>query len=194
MVLNGGTKHLIEKKIAVIFPGIGYHKDKPLLYYATKLALGKGYEVIDITYHDMPQKIRGNETMMKNAAELAFAQSKEQLAKMDFNEYDQVLFIGKSIGTIASAKYASDYEINAKQIWYTPVEATFSYPSKNVVAMIGEEDPWSDVDVVKKLAKKNQIKLFSYAECNHSLESTDVDRNLINLRDVMIKTKEFLEA
>ncbi|MBQ3666220.1 MAG: alpha/beta hydrolase [Lachnospiraceae bacterium] len=185
---------MIEKKIAVIFPGIGYHKDKPLLYYATKLALGKGYEVIDITYHDMPQKIRGNETMMKNAAELAFAQSKEQLAKMDFNEYDQVLFIGKSIGTIASAKYASDYEINAKQIWYTPVEATFSYPSKNVVAMIGEEDSWSDVDVVKKLAKKNQIKLFSYAECNHSLESTDVDRNLINLRDVMIKTKEFLEA
>ena len=185
---------MIEKMIAVIFPGIGYHKDKPLLYYATKLALGKGYEVIDITYHDMPQKIRGNETMMKNAAELAFAQSKEQLAKMDFNEYDQVLFIGKSIGTIASAKYASDYEINAKQIWYTPVEATFSKQKKNVVAMIGEEDPWSDVDVVKKLAKKNQIKLFSYAECDHSLESTDVDRNLINLRDVMIKTKEFLEA
>lgn len=28
----------MEKKIAVLFPGIGYHTDKPLLYYSKKLA------------------------------------------------------------------------------------------------------------------------------------------------------------
>ncbi len=27
-----------QNRIAVFFPGIGYHKDKPLLYYAVKLA------------------------------------------------------------------------------------------------------------------------------------------------------------
>ena len=26
------------KKIAVLFPGVGYHTDKPLLYYSKKLA------------------------------------------------------------------------------------------------------------------------------------------------------------
>lgn len=31
-------------KMAVFFPGIGYHCDKPLLYYAQKLAAEKGYE------------------------------------------------------------------------------------------------------------------------------------------------------
>lgn len=33
------------KKIAVLFPGIGYTCDKPLLYYSAKLAAEKGYEV-----------------------------------------------------------------------------------------------------------------------------------------------------
>ena len=27
----------MENKLAVIFPGIGYHTDKPLLYYGKKL-------------------------------------------------------------------------------------------------------------------------------------------------------------
>ena len=31
-------------KIAVFFPGIGYHCDKPLLYYARKLVQEYGYE------------------------------------------------------------------------------------------------------------------------------------------------------
>ena len=31
-------------KLAVFFPGIGYHCDKPLLYYSRKLAQECGYE------------------------------------------------------------------------------------------------------------------------------------------------------
>ena len=27
------------KKIAIIFPGMGYHKDKPLLYYSGRIPL-----------------------------------------------------------------------------------------------------------------------------------------------------------
>ena len=38
------------KKLAVFFPGIGYHNDKPLLYYSRKLAAELGFEVIEITY------------------------------------------------------------------------------------------------------------------------------------------------
>ena len=33
------------KKLAIIFPGVGYHKDKPLLYYSSKLVKGLGYDV-----------------------------------------------------------------------------------------------------------------------------------------------------
>ena len=43
----------MSKKLAVIFPGIGYHTDKPLLYYSKKLAKTKDYEVVEIKY-DLP--------------------------------------------------------------------------------------------------------------------------------------------
>ncbi len=49
----------MQNKLAVIFPGIGYTKDKPLLYYAGKLAKAAGYNVISVEYHDI-QKIQGD--------------------------------------------------------------------------------------------------------------------------------------
>ena len=182
-----------RKKLAVIFPGIGYHKDKPLLYYATKLVKGAGYDVINIEYHDMPEKIKGNETMMKKAVEIAYAQTEEQLKDIECSEYDDVIFIGKSIGTVVLSKWcASEHEINAKQIWYTPVEATFSFPADNVVAFIGDSDPWSDVDVIKEKAEACGIKLFSYPGCDHSLETGNVSVDIKNIHEVMKITEEFI--
>ncbi len=183
-----------EKRLAVIFPGIGYHKDKPLLYYAARLVKAKGYEVINVEFHDMPQKIIGNAEMMKKAAEIANKQAEEQLASVSFNEYGDVLFIGKSLGTVALARYAADHSIGARQIWYTPVEATFSFGAKDVVAFLGDADPWSDVSKVKQMAVDQQITLFSYPKCNHSLETDDVDTNLVNLRDIIQKTKQFIKS
>ena len=40
----------MEKKLAVIFPGVGYHSDKPLLYYSKKLAKNHGYEIKEVKY------------------------------------------------------------------------------------------------------------------------------------------------
>ena len=36
------------KKLAVLFPGIGYHYDKPLLYYSKKCLSAYGYEIIEV--------------------------------------------------------------------------------------------------------------------------------------------------
>ena len=55
-------------KIAIYFPGIGYHCDKPLLYYCREIACEMGYEnyrTIDYTYSG--GNIRGNIEKMKEA-------------------------------------------------------------------------------------------------------------------------------
>ena len=39
-----------DKRLAIIFPGMGYHKDKPLLYYSRKLLEQMGYDVIEVEY------------------------------------------------------------------------------------------------------------------------------------------------
>ncbi len=181
------------KKLAVIFPGMGYHKDKPLLYYSSKLVQGKGYDIIDIEYRDLPEKVRGDAAKMKAAADMAYAQAEEQLEGVPFAEYEDILFIGKSIGTVIAAKYAAAHDLNARQIWYTPVEATFSFGLRNAIAFIGEADPWSDLSNVRKLADENRIELWTYPGCNHSLESADVIRNIEYIKNVMCLTEEFVE-
>ena len=182
-----------SKYLAVIFPGIGYHKDKPLLYYASKLLLQKGYDLMYVDYPEMPKNIKGDAAKMQEAAELAYAKAEEMLSWIDFSKYQKKVFVGKSIGTVVMSKYIQEHHLSPKQIWYTPVEATFSFPSEKVIAFLGDADPWSDVELLKRKAEELHIPLYSYPNCNHSLETDDVDKNLEILRDVMQKTAEFVK-
>lgn len=47
-------------KLAVFFPGIGYHCDKPLLYYSRKLVQEYGYEkIVTLNYTYDGKNLRG---------------------------------------------------------------------------------------------------------------------------------------
>lgn len=180
-----------KKKLALIFPGMGYHKDKPLLYYSSRIVQNLGYEIIHIEYVDMPPKVFDSPALEK-AGNVAYECTVKQLKEIDFSQYDDILFIGKSIGTAVMARYIDDKEIPSKQIWYTPIEQTFSFNTKDAIAFIGESDPASDLNNIRKLAQENDIVLYTYPDCNHSLECNDVDTNITNIRDVMRKTKDYI--
>ena len=55
------------KKAAVLFPGIGYHTDKPLLYYSKKIAAEHGYEIIEVPYGKFPKGVKGSREKMEKA-------------------------------------------------------------------------------------------------------------------------------
>ena len=42
------------KKIACLFPGIGYTCDKPLLYYSGKMFASLGWKVVPVPYSGFP--------------------------------------------------------------------------------------------------------------------------------------------
>ena len=128
------------KKLAVIFPGIGYHVDKPLLYYARKLATEVGYEdQIAISYTCTQKKIRGDKEKMRKAFEELYAQTEDALKDIKWDEYEDILFISKSIGTVIAMTYANKENIsNVRQILYTPLEATFENIAGNCQAYVYE--------------------------------------------------------
>jgi phosphoglycolate phosphatase len=180
-------------KIAIYFPGIGYHCDKPLLYYSRKIACELGYENDrNVSYTFQGGNIRGNSEKMKEAYEVLFAQAEDELADIAWNNYDSILFVSKSIGTIIAASYARKYGLEqVKHVLYTPLAQTFSYAPENAVGFLGTKDPWSDVDKIVQLSKKGNIPLTVYENCNHSLECDDTLKNLEILKDVMQKTREY---
>ncbi len=196
------------KKIAVFFPGIGYHVDKPLLYYSKKLAKEKGYECFDIAYTCKMGNLCGNEERIKEAFYILYGQAKKQLDDIDFSQYDEVLFISKSIGTAIAAAYAKEIEkyfqelvdvdgygrcrIKLKNILYTPLKLTFLYEPHNAIAFTGTNDPWVETEQIIRECEKNNIPLFVIDKVNHSLEGENVPDNINILKDVMKKTEEFL--
>ena len=190
------------RKLAVCFPGIGYHCDKPLLYYSRRLAAEAGYEELRLNYTFSGGNIRGNQEKMREAFFSLYGQAKEQLEGVHWEAYDKILFVSKSIGTIISAAYAAEQHIPCCQILYTPLEDTFrigeapgrfhAEPSGRAVAFIGTADPWSKVPQVISLSEEKGIPIFSYAGANHSLETGNALECLDILADVMAKTSTFL--
>ncbi len=181
-------------KIAVYFPGLGYHCDKPLLYYSRSIAGKLGYEnskTVHYTYS--APNIRGNAEKMKEAYEALFSQAENILADIVWSEYDDVLFISKSIGTIIAASYAAKHGLTtARQILYTPLAQTFLAPPRNAIGFIGTADAWSSVDEIIRLSAANHIPLTVYGGCNHSLECGEPLKDIDTLKDVMQKTREFI--
>lgn len=114
-------------KIVVCFPGIGYHCDKPLLYYSRNLVHELGYkDSRNVSYTYKAGNIRGNEEKMKEAYEVLFSQAEAELADIAWSANDDVLFISKSIGTIIAASYAKKYALKyVRHILYTPLAQTY---------------------------------------------------------------------
>ena len=75
-----------KRKLAVIFQGIGYNADKPLLYYSKKIALEHDYEVISIGYEGIDTGCLKAKEKMLEAFGNAEKQVEEQLKDVDFSE------------------------------------------------------------------------------------------------------------
>lgn len=183
-------------KTAIYFPGIGYHCDKPLLYYSRKLAGELGYnDSRNVTYTYNAGNIRGNAEKMKEAYEALFSQAEVFLADIDWTEYEDILFVSKSIGTVIAASYAQKYGLKGvRHILYTPLTQTYLFAPNPAIAFIGNADPWSDIDRIIQLSAQNNIPLVTYEGCNHSLECDDTLKNIEILKDVMQRTSIFLSG
>lgn len=182
-------------KKAVYFPGIGYHCDKPLLYYSRHIANSLGYgNSQNIAYTYSTRNIRGNDEKMKETYDVLFSQTEAELSDIDWTEYNDILFISKSIGTIIAVSYAEKYGLkDAKHILYTPLAQTYSFAPDNAIGFIGTADPWSNINEIIRLSAEHHIPLFTYEGCDHSLECEDPLRNIEILKDVIGKVGKFIE-
>ena len=182
------------KKLAVFFPGIGYTLDKPLMHYSRRLAAKLGYDVMLLSYSGFPPKIKGDQTKMEESFHIALKQSEEMLADIDLQVYNDILFFGKSIGTIAAAKIASESPAADKirLVLYTPLEATFAFSMKEAIAFTGTKDPWVGKHTIADLCEQRGIPCYLIKGGNHSLETEDADKDIRKLRKIMKKTEKFM--
>ena len=182
------------KKIACLFPGIGYTCDKPLLYYSWKLLKGTGWEVIPVTYSGFPSGVKGNAKKMLLSTQMALEQAREILKKTDWDSYQEILFVGKSIGTAVGCAYAGQHQIACRQVLFTPIEETFRWADKEAIAFHGTADPWADTGVIEKRCAELGIRLYETQGANHSLETGDIEFDLETIRNTMRIVREYADG
>ncbi|MDO4491171.1 MAG: alpha/beta hydrolase [Lachnospiraceae bacterium] len=180
------------EKIALLFPGIGYHTDKPLLYYSKGLAAKHGYRIIEVSYSGFPANVKGDAEKMKQCFQMALEQT-EEILKEEHLQRAELLVLAKSVGTAVAAAYLEKYHLTAKCVYYTPVEQSFQFIRANSgIAFTGTADPWVETEIVKACCEKMQLPLTIIPEGNHSLETGDVFRDLEIIQEVMEETEKFL--
>ena len=181
-------------KLAVLFPGIGYTTDMPLLYYGEEIAIEKGFvEFVYISYPQMPKgEIHDDVTEIGEGINKRYNAVEDQLKDIKWDDFDEILFISKSIGTIMSSAYAKRHDLNVKQILYTPLMGTYAFNPKNAIAFIGTKDQYSDYREIVRLSMEQEIPVEVYENCNHSLVTKRWNEDIDRLYDIMSKTEAFL--
>lgn len=160
------------KKLAVFSPGIGYTVDKPLMYYSRRQASALGYEIRLLPYGGFPDKVKGDRDKMVKSFDMAWSQAQSMMADWNLEDFEEMLFIGKSVGTIVAAAVASQSRVKdrIRLVLYTPLEETFSFPLEDAVVFTGWGDPWvgKEKSRIPELCRERGITCYMYQDANHS--------------------------
>lgn len=174
-----------KKRMALILPGLGYHSDKPLLYYAKKLFRQRGYQIEEITYQNLPEWNKGN---LEAVGEIVTQQAEKAFAQIDTQSYEEIVFISKSIGSVAACRLIQKWRKEWKHICFTPVEVTIPLlESGKTIVFSGTSDPFIDCSKLKQVCREKKIPLYLIDEGNHSLETGDIIGDIEKLRQIMKK-------
>ena len=185
-------------KLAVFFPGVGYTIDKPLLHYSRRLAADQDYEIKLLPYAGFPEKIKGDRAKMVESFKLALKQAEDMLSDMDLTGLEDILFVGKSVGTIVAAKIAAESPAAEKirLVLYTPLEDTFTFlkDTAECIMFTGAADHWvgGANSRISGLCAEKKIPCYVIPEANHSLESGDLYNDLQNMQQIIKTTEEFI--
>ena len=183
-----------DKKIAIIFPGIGYHVDKPLLFHTRKILREFGHDITDVRYSGFPSGLKGDPEKMIEAFKLALSQAEEILKNIDTAGADDVIFISKSIGTAVAAAYAGNHNIPARHIYFTPLAESFAcIAPASGIAFHGTSDPWADTGAITAKCAEYEIPLYLTEGADHSLEVGDTLKDIQELYKIMDIVKPFIE-
>jgi hypothetical protein len=160
--------------LALVFPGMRYSCDMPLLYYPTQLLLQQGIDVLQL-HPDYTIPEFQNASPQVQAQWLATDALAAVQAGRAESGAERLILVGKSVGTITMA-YVLNAEPGSVAIWLTPilrepalVEAAkrFSGPS---LFIAGTGDTTYDAPTLARIREVTGAEAFLIEAANHSLE------------------------
>lgn len=182
-----------NKNIAVLFPGVKYSCDKPLLNYARKSAASLGCDTLCISYLKELEIGNINKNDIYNISKGCLNLIKKYLKLKD---YENIFFISKSVGTIAAGKITEELGFdNIYNIYLTPVKYTIPFIKYGTnLTITGSKDNFFSMDDINSLDGFKNSELHIIKDADHSLEvKDDLDKNLDILKNVIHLCNNFIK-
>ncbi|ALQ68640.1 alpha/beta hydrolase [Bacillus cereus] len=187
--------------VCFMFSGSGYNYDKPLFYYATMLMLEHKIDVVHIHYsYDEQVMNKPIEELTKVMMDDIYPIMNEVLKGEQYNE---TLFLGKSLGTIPIANDVMKREefLQSKMILLTPLltfESIFDsilHSQHEGLLVIGDKDHQYNADQVKQLYKTN-LTIDVIKNANHSVNvgGYETGNSIEAIANIMRKLKETIST
>ncbi|WP_242245878.1 alpha/beta hydrolase [Bacillus cereus group sp. BfR-BA-01523] len=160
--------------VCFMFSGSGYNYDKPLLYYATMLMLENKIDVVHIHYSYDGQLM---EKPMEEVTKVMMDDINPIMNEVLKNgQYNNAMFLGKSLGTIPIANDLMKREefAQSKMILLTPL-LTFDSIFDSIlhsrhegILVIGDKDHQYNAGQIEQLDQSN-LKIEVVKNANHSV-------------------------
>lgn len=183
------------RKIAIVFPGVGYNKDRPLLYYTGKLAKQCGYELVHLDFSGLnwsKEALKDREFLIR-IVDVCIQKTEAGLERFGDISGDELVFISKSIGTVVANAYAERKFLQAKQICYSPLPMIREFVrEEGAILFCGDADPYAKFEDLEEIAKEKRLEIHTIHGGNHSLETGDLETDLDNMKDILKCVKKML--
>jgi predicted alpha/beta-hydrolase family hydrolase len=190
--------------VCFMCPGSGYSFDKPLLYFSTMLMLAKGIDVVQIKY-----RYKDDEAFWvlsdHEQSDRMYADVKGVVEKvLGERQYRDVLFLGKSIGTmpIVNGLFLDPRFAEAKAVLMTPVlnranlADNLLASSQQTLLIMGNNDRFYDAGTIQTIqAEKPNVELLLMDGANHAMDiGWDVQGSIDVLKTVMVRIDRFVSV
>lgn len=176
------------KRLIVLFPGVNYGVDCPLLYYAGFQYEVRGYEKIKITSYEVDNP--GGTTDYEEYAKRAGRTVRKILQEVSFDKYEDIIFASKSIGTVIALSLEDGLQIkNVRHLLLTPIDLTLPLMEKNRrygCIVSGTKDKWVDHEKLRKICQEKELPLTEIVGVGHRLETKEsMEENLEIIKQVI---------
>ena len=180
-----------NNSLVVLFPGVNYSCEKPLLHYARKAAVIEEYDVLCTRYGYKLSKDDIGKEIIKTVSDEVF----QVIKNCSNKKYNKVYFISKSIGGEIAGNIANKigYD-NVKSLYLTPTPNTVQHMIKtNSYAVVGTKDKIFTEKNIQFIKPYKNIKLTLIDNAQHSLEvDNNIEESIKSLGKVASIFKEFL--
>lgn len=172
--------------IVIILPGMNYTYKEKLLIECTQKYIKLGYDIVNLDFSRAEYK---NINSLAEAVEITKPIILDQVKDIIFEEYNDIVFISKSLGTACANWLEQRLNIKPRHFYLTPLPETIESikdASRVIGMVIGTKDRFLDYKIMESFCLEKDIRYLIINNVGHGLkiDGDDLKTEKINKKIV----------